>query len=298
MSAEPEVTVTSADFVRHFSEWRLKAASRPVVISNHGKPSHALVKYDQYTQLVRGAAFTSSDGEVGESLATLVSELRDCVIIVDRDSRIVSINRAACDFLRIKPEAVTGKPMLEAFPVLENSYIHRNIARTLRTGERYAGDAPSLLRDGAWLRLDILPVSVGVALMFRDVSEEINAFHMADAKQAIIRAMEVDGSIGYARLSLREAVERADSVLIDMLGTTEDAITRVKFSALMPQGRRAAFARAMEAVLHNEGPQKLASELVGAEGSTVPVNLSLVDLHGAFAPEGVIVVITRREAGA
>ncbi len=285
--------VTSAEFIRNFSQWRIKAATSPVVISNHGRNTHALISYDRLIERDPPVGAAAGD-RLSASYIDLIEHLHECVLIVDSDGRVVAINRAACEYMRVRAETAIGTPMLDAFPSLENSYIHRNLIRTLRSGERYSGDAVSLVRDGAWVRLDIVPVEIGAALFFREVTDEINAFHLADAKQAIIRAMEVDGSIGYARLSVREAVERADSVLTEMLGVTEDAITRVKFSALLPQSRRAAFAEALEAVLHKEGPRKIESELVGPEGEVIAVNLSIVELHGAFAAEGAIVVITRR----
>ncbi len=285
--------VTSAEFIRNFSQWRMKAATSPVVISNHGRNTHALISYDRLVDQRPATATTASDA-LSASYVCLIEDLHECALIIDNDGRILVINRAACEFTRVRADATIGKLVLEAFPSLENSYVHRNLIRTLRSGERFSGDAQSLLRDGAWIRLDIVPVEIGAAIIFREVTDEINAFHLADAKQAIIRAMEIDGSIGYARLSVREAIERADSVLIDMLGVTEDAITRVKFSALLPQSRRAAFAQALEAVLHKEGPRKIESDLVGRDGVAIPVSLSIVELHGAFAAEGAIVVITRR----
>ena len=290
---DTDPAVTSAEFIRNFSQWRMKAATSPVVISNHGRNTHALISYDRLVNQRPSAGGTVPDA-LSASYAGLIDDLHECVLIIDNQGQVAVINRAACEYMKVRADAVVGRPVLEAFPSLENSYIHRNLIRTLRSGERYSGDALSLLRDGTWVRLDIVPVEIGAAVFFREVTDEINAFHLADAKQAIIRAMEIDGSIGYARLSVREAIERADSVLIDMLGVTGDAITRVKFSALLPQSRRAAFGQALESVLHREGPRKIESELVGRDGVAIPVSLSIVELQGAFAAEGAIVVITQR----
>ncbi len=289
---DTDPAVTSAEFIRNFSQWRLKAVSVPVIISNHGKNTHALISYDRLSS--HSVSPVRDKDDLAHSALTLLADLRDGVVIVDERTVIVSMNRTACEFMRVKAEAVIGRTLVDAFPQFDNSYVYRNMMRALRSGERYSGDAPSLLREGAWLRADIFPLDAGVGFVFRDISEEIAAFHLADAKQAIIRAMELDGSIGYARLSLREAIERADKVLIDMLGVSDEAITRVKFSALMPQARRPAFTSALEAALNGEGGQKLASDLVGRDGVTIPVTLSIVELHGAFAAEGAIVVITRR----
>src|SRR3546814_4356227 len=81
-------------------------------------------------------------------------------------------------------------------------------------------------------------------------------FAVSGMRTAMLNALEIDGGIGHARISVRETVESANAMLTELLGVDPAAIRRVRFSALLPVGQRAAFAEALESVFRSGDPAR------------------------------------------
>src|SRR3546814_1600055 len=47
-TAQEPQRVSAADFIRGFANWRLQSASKPVVVTHHGKDAHVLISLDDY----------------------------------------------------------------------------------------------------------------------------------------------------------------------------------------------------------------------------------------------------------
>jgi hypothetical protein len=110
----------------------------------------------------------------------------------------------------------------------------------------------------------------------------------------MLDAIEMDGGIGHARISVRETIEGANAMLTSLLGVDAAAIRRVRFSALLAVGQRGAFAEALESVFRSGHPGRLASQMVTRDGSLVDVTLSIVEVRGAYASEGAVILVTPR----
>src|SRR3546814_14246484 len=110
-TAQEPQRVSAADFIRGFANWRLQSARKPVVVTHHGKDAHVLISLDDYRRLdgktARDVA-TASD-MLQASLAGLVESVRDGVIPIDRQRRIVAVNPAASDM----PEMPAASPLDE-----------------------------------------------------------------------------------------------------------------------------------------------------------------------------------------
>src|SRR3546814_14385833 len=83
-------------------------------------------------------------------------------------------------------------------------------------------------------------------------------------------------------------------VFVDCSGADQAAMRRVRFSALLAVGSRAAFAEALETLFRTGAPARIASELVTREGDVLPVTLALAERPSAYASNGAVVVVTRR----
>src|SRR3546814_4192031 len=86
-----------------------------------------------------------------------------------------------------------------------------HIVRLLGHRERFSGDLPGLLRPRQWLHVDLVPAPVGGAIMLRDISEAMEDFAAGGVRAAMLNALEIDGGIGHARISVRETVESANA---------------------------------------------------------------------------------------
>lgn len=286
--------VSAANFIRGFASWRLQAARKPVVVTHHGKDAHVLISLDDYRRL---------DGDsrpadrLRDSLVTLMESIRDAVIVIDRQWQVVAVNPAAVDMLEKMAAAMVGQELIAALPGLRNHLLISHINRLIDHRERFSGDVPGVLRPQQWLRVDLVPLPVGGAIILRDIGAAMADISADDARRALVAAIEAHGAVGHARVTVRETIEDANDVLTAMVGVDAVAIRRVRFSALLAMSERQAFAEAIEAMFRTGTPARLASALVTREGSTVPVILSIAERRSAYASDGAVIVVTRRGAG-
>lgn len=289
-SAQQPQRVSAADFIRGFANWRLQAAREPVVVTHHGKDAHVLISLDDYRRL---------DGEgpqidhLQASLPGLVDAVRDGIIIIDTAWRIAMLNPAASDMIERPAAALIGQDLAAALPGLKSNLVHSHIHRLLTHRERFSGEMPGLLRPRQWTRVDLVPIPVGGALILRDISAAMDDLTAGDARDAMFAAIEAQGTIAHARITVREMIEDANEALTALVGVDAAAIRRVRFSALLAMGERAAFAEALEGVFRGGGPARIASALVTREGTAIPVLLSMAERRGVYASDGAVLVVTR-----
>ena len=294
---EPQ-RVSAAEFIRGFANWRMQAARKPVVVTHHGKDAHVLISLDDYRRLdgESGAGRASTD-TLQDSLALLIQSIPDGAIVVDRQWRILSVNPAASDMIERAAADLIGAELAAALPELGGSLLFQRIIRLLDHRERFSGDMPGLLRPRQWLHVDLVPLPVGGAILLRDVSEAMDDITATDLRQALATVVDIDGSVGHARLSVRETVDTANEALTAMVGVDAAAIRRVRFSALLAVGHRAAFSDAIESVFRSGEPVRIASQIVTRDGIAIDVMLSIAEVRGAYASEGAVVLVTRHSAG-
>lgn len=283
--------VSSADFIRGFANWRLQAAREPVVVTHHGKDAHVLISLDDYRRLGDGAAPSAS---LRDSLAGLVESIRDGVIVIDRDRRIVAINPAASDMLETDATSLVGRELTNVLPMLDGHLLFAHVNRLLDYRERFTGEVPGLLRPRQWLRAELVPLPIGGALVLRDISAAMDDQAAGDARRALGQAIDAHGGIGHALISVREAIEDANEALTAMIGSTTAAIRRVRFSALIAMSERAAFAEAVETLFRTGTAACIPSTLVTHEGAALPVTLVIAERRGTYASDGAVVVVTPR----
>ena len=295
-TAQEPQRVSAADFIRGFANWRLQSARKPVVVTHHGKDAHVLISLDDYRRLDGDVAreVAAASDILQSSLAGLVESVRDGVILIDRQRRVAALNPAASDMLEIAAAGLIGEELMVALPGLRDSLIFHHVNRLLDHRERFSGDVPGMLRPRQWLHIDLIPLPIGGAIILRDVSDAIKGFAAGDMRQAMLDAVEIDGGIGHARISVRETVEAANVMLTDLLGVDASAIRRVRFSALLAVGQRSAFVEALESVFRSGAPVRIASQMVTRDGSVVDVALTIAEVRGPYASDGAVVLVTRR----
>lgn len=294
-TAQEPQRVSAADFIRGFANWRLQSAREPVVVTHHGKDAHVLISLDDYRRLDGDAVeIAGASDRLQQSLAVLVESIRDSVILIDRQWRIVAANPAACDMLERSCADLIGVPLTTAVPRIEGSLLAQHLVRMIDHRERFSGDVPDILRPRQWLRVDLVPAPVGGALILRDVSDALSDFAENDARQALLTAVEAQGDIGHARISVRETVEAANDTLLEMLGVDAVAIRRVRFSTLLAIGCRAAFVEGLEELFRSGQSVRLASQIVTRDGDVIGVTLTIAEVRGPYASDGAVILVTRR----
>ncbi len=296
-TAQEPQRVSAADFIRGFANWRLQSAREPVVVTHHGKDAHVLISLDDFRRLDSEASDVAGTADrLQQSLAGLIESIRDGVILIDRQWRIVAANPAACDMLERSCAAMIGAPLTTAVPRIERSMLAQHIIRLIDHRERFSGELPDILRPRQWLRIDLVPTPTGGAVILRDISGAIDDFAATDARAALLSAVEAQGSIGHARISVRGAVEAANDTLLVMLGVDAAAIRRVRFSALLAVGDRSGFSERLEALFRSGQPVCIASQMVTRDGDAIDVELTIAEVRGPYASDGAVVLVTRRAA--
>ncbi len=220
-ATQEQQRVSAADFIRGFANWRLQSARKPVVVTHHGKDAHVLISLDDYRRLdgEMASQIAAASDVLQVSLAGIVNSFRDGVILIDRQHRIAAINPSASDMLEIPAARLIGEELMAAVPGLKESLIFHHVVRMVDYRERFSGDVPGMFRPYQWLHIDLVPLPVGGAIVLRDVSEAMEGFVAGDLRQATLDAVEIDGDIGHARISVRETVESANAMLTGLLGS-------------------------------------------------------------------------------
>ena len=287
---EPQ-RVSAADFIRGFANWRLQAARKPVVVTHHGKDAHVLISLDDYHRLDSDPAAVDL---LQASFRGLVESARDAMILIDRDWRIATLNPAASDMLECPATDLLGRNLADTLPGLQGNILLSHISRMVDHRERFSGEVLGVVRPREWTRVDLVPLPIGGALILRDISATMADMTSDVMRQALVTAIEANGDIGHACLSVREMVEDANDALTDMIGVSPAAIRRVRFSALLTTGLRASFIEALESVFRTGATARLASDMVTRDGTVVPVTLAIAERRGVYASEGAVVLVARR----
>jgi PAS domain S-box-containing protein len=115
-------------------------------------------------------------------IRNVVDSLRDGLVVLDREGRIVSWNRAMEMRYDVSAQEVLGRPLMEVFPNMRGEAIHQPIERLLRGEiEEFTLDAVAhetlrkgrvvLNVKGSLLREHEAPA--GVALLIEDITERV-----------------------------------------------------------------------------------------------------------------------------
>lgn len=286
--------VTSAEVVRCFGRWQDCAATRPIVVTHHGRERLVMLSVDQYHEL------TSADGEPAHGddgaarLSTVLDRMAQGFVAFDEMLRFTEINPVACAYLRTSAAAAIGRPIGDDFPDLARSLIHGHLLRALHGGEVNGFDAPSLAYPGHWLQVQTFPYGQGAACLFRNITEQVQTRRLADSTAALLTAIEAHGAIGHATLTARGTFATVDPVLAEMAGFEPERLHRVRLTDILPLPHRAAVAAAVEAVLAGDGPRVVESVLLVNRGGELPVRLALAELRSDRTGEGATLVATAR----
>lgn len=291
--ADPNATsVTSAEFVRKFGRWQDRAATRPVFVTHHGRRRLVMLSVDSYRALTGGEQIVRPDGAAEAKLATLADSVTQGFLAFDGELRFVSVNPVAAAYLRTTRAAMIGQPIPEHLSDLAKSLVHGALLRAIRAGESGSFDVPSLAYPGQWLHFQTFPYGEGAACLFRNITDEVEARRGADARAALLSAIEAHGGIGHARLTARGTFAAVDATLAEMAGFAPESLAHVRMTDILPLALRVAAGGQIEAVLSGGGPRAFDSALMVNKGGERRVRIALAELRGGHPGEGATMVVT------
>ena len=289
--------VSAAEITRNFGMWQDKVGQGPVIVTHHGRPRVAMISADDFD------AFTGlapSDGDAGSVLggldairfAILAEHGGGGFIAFDRDLQITHVNGDALAHLGQPAAALIGKTVDSCFPEMERGPVVEALRRVADGGEAVQIDAPSVLRPERLLRVSLFPFPNGVAMVFRNVAEEIRAEQDARERSALQAAREAHGRAGVGRLSLRATFEHVEPGFAAMAGFGPERLRGVKFTDLLALGERAAVAQEIEAVLAGGETRRLTTTLLVNGGGEMRVTAAAAPIREGFGITGAMLFVT------
>lgn len=176
-------------------------------------------------------------------IAELLDGFGDCFVVLDPDWRILDCNAAAERHFSAEPGALIGRALSEAAPLAAPSELARALTRALVEHVSIQGEAESDAFPGRWLAYRAFPVENGVAVGFRDISDQRDRrLHYRqqaeDLAVALARVEELESRHAFLlQLSDRlRALDDPDAILAAasaMIGERLDAC-RVGYAQMTP----------------------------------------------------------------
>lgn len=292
-SGGERVTVTAAEFTRRFCQLTKVHRNVPIHVTNHGQETHVLLASDTYSRLIQAddpAVIDASD--CMPTLSELGAWIRQGLIVVDREQSIQYANPVFHMMAGVSDGTLVGRDFLSVLPQLQNTLLSGYLQRALCGGERQTADFPSLLRADAWYRADFIPCRQGAMLLLTDITDEVRQYRLADAKVALVNALEEHGGVGYARINLRARIDRVDTTLAEMLSVPQERLVGNYIADLVPLSDRVAFKEQLEGVLSGESTASCRTKLITNQGNVIEVKVAIAELRGTYGGEGAVLVIT------
>lgn len=280
-------SVPAAELVRNFAHWREVGSREPVMVTHHGRETHIFMGLDRFRMIAVGEEAAMPDRTV-----ELAARIHQGLVLCRADLSIDHVNGVALAMAKRWDRHLEGQDLWNAFPELAGTLTETHIRHSLASGEPSAADIPSPFRDDAWLHVQTFPFTGGVALLFRDITAEMQRHRLADVKAAILKAMDVHGGVGYARVSTRGFIDAMNDSFCAMVGLPADRLAHVAIADLVELSVRRFFREQMEHVLRGDGDVRFTTRLLTNEGAIAPMDAAIARLQGLYGAEGAVIVLT------
>ncbi|WP_298397145.1 PAS domain-containing protein [Sphingobium sp.] len=273
--------------MRNFAHWREVGAKEPVLVTHHGRETHILIGMEPYARLA-GAKAPTNDQDRTRNLA---NHIHQGLILCKADLSIDFVNPVALSMAKRWDRQLEGKPLFEALPEFSGAVTEAHIRHTLASGEASTADIPSPFRKDSWLHFETFSFGSGVAILLRDITDDMQHHRLADIKTSILKAMALHDGVSYIRISMRGFVDVVDDSFCEMMGLPCEKLIGVALPDLIAMPARRQLREDLEQVLNGQGDRRVATQFLSNRGDVVPVDASLVRLHGTYGTEGAVMVI-------
>jgi PAS domain S-box-containing protein len=120
---------------------------------------------------------TDADLNLGSYARDVLENMSEAFFLLDRDFRLIDVNRTALNLDGRPKEVLLGKTLWELTPGLEQSELGQQFKSVMRERRAQAATHHQVWPGGhsAWLESRIVPVQAGVAAFYRDVTDELRA---------------------------------------------------------------------------------------------------------------------------
>jgi two-component system, cell cycle sensor histidine kinase and response regulator CckA len=184
-------------------------SGRPIVarlvgeasLSADGRPQRVVGAFQDISELV-GAEARATDVET--RLTDALESMTDAFYLLDPDWRFAYVNPRAEQLLRRSADDLLGRTIWEAFPETVDSPLHDAYHRAADGGGPQVLDSLWYPPLETWFHVNAYPSPRGVAVYFRDVTEEhadrrrlVEQAALLDESQDAILVRDLDGTVTY-----------------------------------------------------------------------------------------------------
>lgn len=279
--------VTASDLVRQFGTWRERAARAPVYILHRGRPRLVLA-----SMAVMDALCAPHDGESQAAvppLAALLDGSPEMIVLADQALAITATSRSVR--ARFGDMAAVGVPLDRLAPAHLAPILAAAAARVAHSSQAESLDLPLAHDPRRPVALAIEPYPGGVALFGR-MASDVDALSQAQAERtALDVALATSDSMAIARINARGYLEGEHPALSHLTGINESALGVVRFVALFAVQARVALGEALDQVMADAVPRRIAADLLINRGDPRPATVAIAPLSRKATATGALAII-------
>src|SRR4051812_4017825 len=175
------------------------------------------------SDLIITSTYRSSQGEAGDAvqhataqsavekvearLAVILEGMGDAFYALDHEWRFTTINRAAQEYFGVPARNMLGQVIWDVFPKSEGTDLRKRYEDVLRTGVAASFESRAVSAPDRHLEFKVFPYDEGIAVSFRDWTEQRRAEEILRESQAQISALadnlplgavyQMDNGVGY-----------------------------------------------------------------------------------------------------
>lgn len=280
---------TSSDLVRHFGLWQERAARAPVYILHRGRARFVLTSIETMDMLC--APHAASPAPPGLDPTVLLDGVSDLVLVTAADGAILASSRAAR--AHFGPVAAVGAPVDAIAPVSTRAFLADAVARVIASGVGDRLEIVSSVRAGRMLALALEPAGRGVAVFAQDGTTERDHARALAAARARDAAMLAATGVAAAIINPRGYIVDPAPSLAALTGLTQEALTMIRFVALVEIDARFTLGAAIETALAGGAPPPLDASLLVNRATPVRVRIGLAPAYGGGPIDGVAATVVR-----
>jgi len=281
--------VSSAEITRNFGAWQDRATRAPLVVTHHGRPRCVLLAADAYAKFARAPALEEYEMTVDH--APLSERIDVGFVVLDQSLHLRDLNTLASVMLGRSREKLIGASLFDLLPGLGEEPFHTQIRRVSRsdTSARF----PLVGRDGRGMHIHVFPWPTGLALTMQSASSDEEAETELAGARALRTALEANGQIGTARLTVRASIAEVDRHFARIVGAPPERLQGSRVTDLFARDSRDAVGRALEHVMGG-GPAEALDARLLVDNDSRPRRIALSAWKEGYGVGGALLLLHDR----
>lgn len=278
------VSVSSAEFIRNIGYWQNEALRQPISITHHGRERLILAAPDAFEASATTDDVAKGFAKLRSDVAAVQENLGDGYLSFDAQLLVRHSNSVAEAFVGMSREDLHGASIISTLPQPLASILSDRVQRVMRTrqAERFEVGAP----DGRYLLVTVFPISVGAAVLLRNVTEQHVLERRLEDGEALQQAVRLHSRAAAIKLDARARVEAIDDTFTAWTDFGPSDLAGHRVIDLVAAGQRREAAEVIERVLRDGLGRTVNLTLLSKRGEEIEGALALAPILTDFTAHG------------